>query len=147
MKVIIDSVEKLNCVARYIHDAMFEIDKVIFKEQNKFFGLEVIRVLYEEAVVRKKTFLYKIMSAPKLRSSLSFKCVNKMKLNSTEPTDFINKIKYDSRNQQIKFSCVKGTKICLDVERMEGKFDDIEKISEGRHKFTVLFWGLEIENW
>jgi hypothetical protein len=141
----IDSCGSLEDAADYYHDQHFAIADISYDERSKTFSVEFWRVIYDEAKKKRDFIIFQIITAPVVRTKLTFRNVDEIKILDEQPDDEINTISYESTKKEIRISCCKGTKILLGADRLDGMIADVgEKIPDAHYYMTFLYW-IEME--
>lgn len=136
----INSAESLALVNSYCHDQYFDLDDLVFDKKKKAFSLIVWRVLFEEYKCIKDCILFQKLSAPVIKSKLTFKHISELILQDTQPDDIIADISFSLRKNEITIECGKLMKILLKTKKLQGKLENLSgKVSDAFVYSTCLY--------
>jgi hypothetical protein len=137
----INSAETLALVNYYCHDQYFDLDDLVFDKKKKIFSLIVWRVLFEENKCIKDCILFQKLSAPVIKSKLTFRHISELKVQDAEPDDIITDISFSSTKNEISIECGKPTKILLKTKKLQGKLENLSgKVVDAFVYTTYLYW-------
>lgn len=149
MELIVDSQESLNYAANFFHDAKCYLRKILHDKKRRIFLLWFDRIKWNDTKININLIFFQLCSAPRMMSTLCFNQINDSEIHvknnqfsNGEPVDFINTIKYDSLNKEIRIKCINGSVINLLVDTLDGTISDVNENPKKTH-FINLF-GIKI---